>query len=138
MRLYIHPNQTTTQPLSGRIVKLIRKVGDGVMLREGGSDVGLLPNEITTARVGGLRIRRTTVQVLERLAALKHNKYTHGYPYGRGGADSYYRRGMKPHMWVWNTTGERLTITDLLPEERNHYMEGYRLNEEAVCHKEWT
>jgi hypothetical protein len=67
MKLHIHPNQTTTQPLTRRIVKVIRKVGDPVIVREGGKDVGLFPGEITPARLGGLRIRRTTVQVLDHL-----------------------------------------------------------------------
>ena len=65
--------QTTTQPVSNRIAKMIRKVGDPVILRRNGEDIGVFPNELATAisfaNLAGkpLRIRRSTVRTLAQL-----------------------------------------------------------------------
>jgi hypothetical protein len=62
----------------------------------------------------------------------------HGGPYDRGSADSYYRRGRKPHYYVGDTynsdivTEERMTL-----EEINEYNKGYDENEQNQNFKDW-
>lgn len=56
---------------------------------------------------------------------------SHGSPYDRGIADSYYRRERVPHKMVGKT------IIWLKPEtkEWDEYMEGYNVNEQIDSHK---
>jgi hypothetical protein len=60
----------------------------------------------------------------------------HGSLYDRGGADSYYRRPIKPHYYPQGSyNGE--PVTDLSPEEIAVYMQGYFDNEKAGDFKDW-
>ena len=62
----------------------------------------------------------------------------HGGPYDRGGADSYYRRGYRPHYYVGNTgMSDRVEKEDMTPEEIEAYRAGYNDNEAAGDFKEW-
>ncbi len=61
---------------------------------------------------------------------------SHGSPYDRGHADSYYRRPKSPHKYPEGTyKGER--ITDLTPEEIEAYEAGYEDNERFGDFKDW-
>jgi hypothetical protein len=63
----------------------------------------------------------------------------HGGPYDRGSADSYYRRGRKPHYYVGATysseivTEERMTL-----EEIEAYHKGFDDNETSQNFKDWN
>ena len=62
----------------------------------------------------------------------------HGGPYDRGGADSYYCRGYKPHYFVGNTgTSECSPMELMTAEEITAYTRGYNDNEEAGDFKDW-
>ena len=62
----------------------------------------------------------------------------HGGPYDRGSADSYYRRGRKPHYYVGDTyssdivTEERMTL-----QEIEEYYLGFDDNESSGNFKDW-
>lgn len=60
---------------------------------------------------------------------------SHGSPYDRGRADSYYLRPPRPHKWM-DGIG-RVEITDLTPAEIDEYHQGFDDNELADDHKEW-
>ena len=63
----------------------------------------------------------------------KHIDKSHGSPYDRGSADSYYGKRRNPHKYPEGTGhGERVTLTD--PEEIEHYMKGYSENNDF---KDW-
>jgi len=60
----------------------------------------------------------------------------HGSLYDRGGADSYYRRPMRPHYYPEGSyNGE--AVTDLTDEEIAVYMQGYFDNERSGDFKDW-
>lgn len=62
----------------------------------------------------------------------------HGGPYDRGGADSYYRRGCKPHYYTGAThDSTRVEREDMTDAEIRAYEAGYKDNEEAGDHKDW-
>jgi len=62
---------------------------------------------------------------------------SHGSPYDRGGADSYYHRPRDPHYYPLGTgNGDR--ITDLTPEEVRAYLAGYAHNERYGDKKDWS
>ena len=62
----------------------------------------------------------------------------HGGPYDRGGADSYYRRGCKPHYYIGAThDSTRVEQEDMTDAEIRAYKAGYKDNEEAGDHKDW-
>jgi hypothetical protein len=61
---------------------------------------------------------------------------SHGSPYDRGRADSWYRRPSSPHKWP-EGTGHGEKVTDLTPEEIEAYEAGYEDNERHGGHKEW-
>lgn len=61
---------------------------------------------------------------------------SHGSPYDRGRADSWYRRPSSPHKWP-EGTGRGEKVTDLTPEEIEAYEAGYEDNERQGDHKEW-
>lgn len=70
---------------------------------------------------------------------MNRDKYetTHGSPFDRGSADSYYHRPRNPHK---GGSGGKLgwtPITDLTPEEKEAYHAGYDWNEEYGDKKEW-
>lgn len=52
----------------------------------------------------------------------------YGSPYDRGGADSYYRRGRKPHYYM-NETYRSQRITELTEAEIAEYNAGFDENE---------
>lgn len=58
---------------------------------------------------------------------------SHGSPFDRGAADSYYKRGRVPHKMVGKT------IIWLKPDtkEWDEYQEGYALNEQIGSFKEY-
>jgi len=61
---------------------------------------------------------------------------THGGPYDRGSADSYYGRGKSPHKWPEGTY-KGTKVTDLTAEEVEAYNAGYEDNEQYGDKKEW-
>jgi hypothetical protein len=58
----------------------------------------------------------------------------HGSPYDRGSADSWYRRPPQPHYYKGF---RRIEEDDMLKEEVEAYLMGYRENEEANLHKDY-
>lgn len=63
---------------------------------------------------------------------------THGGPYDRGGADSYYGRDFNPHYWPQGTQkGARVEMKDMTPLEITAYTKGYNDNEDDGNFKEW-
>ena len=60
----------------------------------------------------------------------------HGSPYDRGGADSYYRRPIRPHYYPEGSYhGEE--VTELTQEQIDDYLRGYEDNEKAGDFKSW-
>ena len=63
---------------------------------------------------------------------------SHGSPYDRGGADSYYGRPMKPHWWPAGTyKGWAVIAEDMTDVEIEEYYQGYEDNELSGDKKEW-
>ena len=61
---------------------------------------------------------------------------SHGSPFDRGSADSWYSRPFSPHKWPEGTyKGEK--VTDLTPEEVEAYRAGYEWNEQFGGKKSW-
>ena len=55
---------------------------------------------------------------------------THGSPFDRGSADSYYNRGIDPHWWPEGTyNGRRREMAEMSAEEVQAYLAGYEYNE---------
>jgi hypothetical protein len=62
----------------------------------------------------------------------------HGGPYDRGGCDSYYGRGMRPHYFKGDTNmSERVDITGMSSDEIAAYRAGYDDNEANGDKKDW-
>ena len=62
----------------------------------------------------------------------------HGGPYDRGGADSYYRRGFKPHYYSGDTMkSEEIPAALMTKNELDAYQKGYDDNEDLGDHKDW-
>ena len=62
----------------------------------------------------------------------------HGGPYDRGGADSYYQRGYKPHYFAGATNqSSRIEMSAMTPTELAEHAAGYQDNEEAGDFKDW-
>lgn len=62
----------------------------------------------------------------------------HGGAYDRGAADSYYRRGRKPHYFVGDTySSEKVTEERMTKEEIEAYHRGFDANEAVGNHKDW-
>jgi hypothetical protein len=61
---------------------------------------------------------------------------SHGSPWDRGSADSYYHRPPEPHYWP-EGTGNGVKVTDLTPEEVEAYLAGYEDNEKYGEKKNW-
>ena len=62
----------------------------------------------------------------------------HGGPFDRGGADSYYHRGMRPHYYVGATSmSDRIEEDGMTKEQINEYCAGYEHNEMHGAKKEW-
>ena len=65
------------------------------------------------------------------------NGTTESHAYNAGGADSYYRRGCRPHYYV---DGNKLLgeeITEVTEEERKAYFLGFEDNEALGDFKNW-
>jgi hypothetical protein len=60
---------------------------------------------------------------------------SHGSPWDRGGADSYYRRCPNPHKMIGGGLGERIELKD--PDEIAAYWAGYNENEADRNFKDW-
>ena len=72
------------------------------------------------------------------LSKEKYMKYdeSHGSPYDRGSADSYYNRARIPHYYPHGSyNGD--PVTDLTPEQLAAYNAGYDENEDSDNHKQW-
>jgi hypothetical protein len=62
---------------------------------------------------------------------------SHGSPFDRGSADSYYHRPRDPHYYPEGTGhGER--VTDLTDEQVKEYLAGYAHNERFGDKKSWV
>jgi hypothetical protein len=61
---------------------------------------------------------------------------THGYPFDRGSADSYYHRPRNPHYYP-NGTYNGDAVTELTEAEIQAYHAGYDYNEEYGDKKDW-
>lgn len=62
----------------------------------------------------------------------------HGGPYDRGSADSYYRRGRKPHYYVGDTYNSDIVTEDRMTlEEIEAYHKGFDDNEADQNFKEY-
>jgi hypothetical protein len=71
---------------------------------------------------------------------IKEAKYdtSHGSPYDRGSADSYYGRARNPHRGgVGGDSGPRINISLLSTEEIDAYHAGYDWNEQFGDKKDW-
>lgn len=63
---------------------------------------------------------------------------SHGNPFDRGAADSYYGRRRDPHHWPEGThVGTRIEASDMSPAEISAYHAGYSFNEEHGSKKDW-
>ena len=63
---------------------------------------------------------------------------THGSPYDRGGADSYYGRAKEPHFYPQGTyNGKRVEEFEMTQEQIDAYNRGYDENESAGNFKDW-
>jgi hypothetical protein len=62
----------------------------------------------------------------------------HGGAFDRGGADSYYLRGITPHYYMGDT-GNSLLIEEncMTDEEKQEYYAGFRYNTESGDFKEY-
>lgn len=68
---------------------------------------------------------------------MKYGK-RHGGPYDRGSADSYYRRGFRPHYYTGGTyTSERVEEADMTREQIAAYSAGYHDNEARGDYKDY-
>lgn len=62
----------------------------------------------------------------------------HGGAYDRGSADSYYRRGRRPHFFLGDTyMSTEITEPDMTDAEIEAYNRGYDDNEASGNHKDW-
>lgn len=65
-------------------------------------------------------------------------EWTHGSPYDRGRADSYYRRKFNPHWYNYeNKAMERRVKIEKGTPEYEEYKRGYEDNEEVGEFKDW-
>ena len=63
---------------------------------------------------------------------------SHGSPFDRGSADSYYGRPRDPHYWPEGTyNGTKVEEKDMTPEQVEAYYAGYQYNEEFGGKKDW-
>ena len=66
---------------------------------------------------------------------MKYND-SHGSPYDRESADSYYHRPKEPHYWI-DGTGVGTKVVELTPEDVLAYHAGYDDNELSNNKKIW-
>ena len=63
---------------------------------------------------------------------------THGSPFDRGSADSYYGRGRDPHWYPEGTyKGDRIGKAQMTNEQVQAYLAGYQWNEQFGDKKQW-
>lgn len=63
----------------------------------------------------------------------------HGGPFDRGSADSFYRRGRRPHYFTGDSFfSTEIPILEKGSKEYNEYMAGYDYNEELNHHKDYV
>ena len=63
---------------------------------------------------------------------------THGGPYDRGSADSYYGRPKEPHFYPHGTyNGKRVEEFEMTQKQIDAYHRGYDENESAGNFKDW-
>ena len=63
---------------------------------------------------------------------------THGSPFDRGSADSYYGRGRDPHWYPEGTyKGDRIGKDQMTNEQVQAYLAGYQWNEQFGDKKQW-
>lgn len=72
----------------------------------------------------------------------QHEQYNvdtrHGSPYDRGSADSYYRRGRRPHYFKGATyNSEEVLEKDMTALEIREYHLGFDQNEADYNFKDW-
>jgi hypothetical protein len=66
----------------------------------------------------------------------KQHNQSHGSPYDRGSADSYYRRPRQPHYYPQGTyRGD--PVTNLTPDQLEAYHAGYNHNEAEQNFKDY-
>lgn len=69
---------------------------------------------------------------------LRMQNETHGSPFDRGSADSWYSRPRNPHFYPHGTyNGKAVTEFEMSPEEIDAYHRGYDENEASGGKKEW-
>lgn len=71
---------------------------------------------------------------------MKTKKYDerHGGAFDRGGADSYYWRPRRPHLFKGATySSDEVLEEDMTPEEIEAYHAGYDWNEQNGDKKDW-
>ncbi len=62
----------------------------------------------------------------------------HGGAFDRGSADSYYRRGFRPHYFVGGTyQSEEITEDQMTEAEIQAYRAGFQYNEDLGDFKDW-
>ena len=63
---------------------------------------------------------------------------SHGSPFDRGSADSWYDRPQEPHWYPEGTgRGKRIESQDMSLAELRAYFAGYEYNEKSGGKKEW-
>lgn len=63
---------------------------------------------------------------------------THGSPFDRGSADSWYRRPQDPHWYPEGTGhGKRIESAEMSMAELRAYFAGYEYNEQFDGKKDW-
>jgi len=64
---------------------------------------------------------------------------SHGTPFDRGSADSYYRRAENPHYYPEGSyVGKRIESKDMSMYELRAYFAGYEYNEKFGDKKDWS
>jgi hypothetical protein len=64
---------------------------------------------------------------------------THGSPFDRGAADSYYHRPLDPHWYPEGTyNGDRVEAKDMHGIQLRAYAMGYEFNERFGDKKDWN
>lgn len=77
---------------------------------------------------------------MEDYGTYKGKKYddSHGSPFDRGSADSYYGRLRRPHVFLGDTyRSPEIEEQDMSPEDIEAYHAGYDWNEEFGDKKRW-
>jgi hypothetical protein len=63
---------------------------------------------------------------------------THGSPFDRGSADSWYSRPQQPHWYPEGSyNGDRVEAKDMSLQQMREYFRGYEYNEQHGGKKDW-